>query len=129
LLSSAHDCSDGGLAIALVESAIAGGLGAVCQLVGPERLDAQLFGEAPSRIVASVAPEELERLTQIVREWAVPVHVLGHVGGDRLEVRIGAATRVSVPIGGLADAFENGLTRALDQPVEALSGRESEGSA
>jgi phosphoribosylformylglycinamidine synthase len=130
-LRSAHDCAEGGLAVTLAESCVTGPqrLGALVALPEEGRVDELLFGEAPSRIVASVAPEELERLTQIVREWAVPVHVLGHVGGDRLEVRIGAATRVSVPIGGLADAFENGLTRALDQPVEALSGRESEGSA
>jgi hypothetical protein len=47
------------------------------------------------------------------------------VGGDRLEVRVGTRTRVSVSVEALADRFENGLARALEQPVEALSGREA----
>jgi phosphoribosylformylglycinamidine synthase len=92
-------------------------------------VDALLFGEAPSRILVTVAPGDVERLTRIVREWAVPVQVIGRVGGDRLEVRVGAVTRVSLSTEALADAFENGLSRALEQPVEALSGREAEGAA
>ena len=51
------------------------------------------------------------------------------MGGDRLEVRVGVAARLSLPAEALADAFGNGLSRALEQPVEALSGREAEGAA
>jgi phosphoribosylformylglycinamidine synthase len=92
------------------------------------RVDELLFGEAPSRVLATAAPGDVERLMRIVREWAVPVQVLGHVEGDRLEVRVGSAARVSLAVEVLADAFENGLARALEQPVEALSGREAEGA-
>ena len=56
-------------------------------------------------------------------EWAVPVEVLGRVGGDRLEMRIAARPGVSLSVDALADAFENGLTRALDPPPQAVTGR------
>jgi phosphoribosylformylglycinamidine synthase len=128
---SAHDCAEGGLAVALAECCITGPerYGAVVVLPEGGRLDELLFGEAPSRILVTAAPEEVERLIRIAREWAVPVKVLGHVGGDRLQVRLGAVARVSVSVEALADAFENGLARALDQPVEALAGRQAEGPA
>jgi phosphoribosylformylglycinamidine synthase len=92
-------------------------------------VDEALFGEAPSRIVVSVAPDDVERLTRVAGEWAAPVQVIGRVGGDRLEIRVGVAARLSLSTEALADAFGNGLSRALEQPVEALSGREAEGAA
>jgi phosphoribosylformylglycinamidine synthase len=122
---SAHDCAEGGLAVALAECAITGPrrLGGIVDLPEGGRVDERLFGEAPSRILITAAPDDVERLTRIAREWTVPVEVLGHVGGDRLEVRVGAATGVSLSVEALADAFENGLARALEEPVEALEGR------
>jgi hypothetical protein len=67
----------------------------------------------------------VERLMRVVGEWAVPVAVLGRVGGDRLEIQVGTGPRVSVSTEALADAFENGLARALEQPIETLSAREA----
>ena len=128
---SAHDCAEGGLAVALAECCITGPQGRGAAVLLPEggRVDELLFGEAPSRILVTVAPGDVERLMRIVREWTVPVQVLGHVGGDRLDVRVGTGVRVTLSVAALADAFENGLARALEQPVEALSGREAEGAA
>jgi phosphoribosylformylglycinamidine synthase len=128
---SAHDCAEGGLAAAIAECCITGPspLGAAVTLPGGTRVDEMLFGEAPSRIVVTAAPGDVEPLMQVAGEWAIPVSVLGHVGGDRLEIRVGAESRVSRGVDSLADAFENGLARALDQPIEALSGREAEGAA
>ena len=130
-IRSAHDTAEGGLAVALAECCITGPrrLGAAVRLPEAGRTDELLFGEAPSRIVVTVAPGEVERLMRIVREWTVPVQVLGRVGGDRLEVQVGTGARVALSVDALADAFENGLARALEQPVEALSGREAEGAA
>ncbi len=125
---SAHDCAEGGLGVALAECCVTGPrrLGAEVALPPAERVDELLFGEAPSRVVVSVPPAELDRLTQIVREWAIPLSVLGAVGGDRLRIRVGDAVRVSLEVAALADAFDHGLSRALEQPVEALSGRDAE---
>jgi phosphoribosylformylglycinamidine synthase len=128
---SAHDCAEGGLAVALAECSVTGPrpMGARVTLPEAARADELLFGEAPSRILVTAAPGDVERLMQVVGEWAIPARILGEVGGDRLELRMGDAVRVSLAVETLADAFENGLARALEQPIEALSGREAEGAA
>src|SRR5204863_5380621 len=84
LLSSAHDVSDGGLAVALAESAIIGGIGADVEL---EPDAGQLFGEAQSRAVVSAAPEEAGRVEEVAGAAGVPVRRLGTVGGASLSVR------------------------------------------
>jgi phosphoribosylformylglycinamidine synthase subunit PurL len=125
-IRSAHDTAEGGLAVALAECCITGPrqLGADVILPATGRVDEALFGEAPSRILVTAAPGDVERLTRIVAEWAVSAEVLGRVGGDRLEIRVGTGFQVSVPTETLADAFENGLARALEQPIETLAARE-----
>ena len=130
LVRSAHDCAEGGLAVALAECCVTGPrrLGAAVTLPAEGRVDELLFGEAPSRIVVTVAPGDVERLMGIAAEWTVPAHLLGRVEGNRFEVRVGAVARLSVSNDALADAFENGLARALEEPIEALSGREAEGA-
>jgi phosphoribosylformylglycinamidine synthase len=127
LVRSAHDCAEGGLAVALAECCVTGPrrLGAAVILPEATRVDELLFGEAPSRIVVTVAPGDVDRLMVLAEKRAVPAYVLGRVGGPSLEVRVGAAARLSVPSDALADAFENGLARALEQPIEALSGRDA----
>ncbi len=125
---SAHDCAEGGLAVALAECCITGPrlLGADISLGAAERLDELLFGEAPSRIVVSIAPVEWVRFEQIVREWAVPVTVLGRVGGDRLTIRVvGGGTSVAVGVEAMSEAFGWSLTRW----VGGLPGRSSGGLA
>ena len=110
LLHSAHDCSDGGLAVALAESAIQGGLGfrsVPVEFLG--RADAALFGEAASRIVVSVAPENLSTLQTLAQEMDVPCFILGEVGGDRLSIQ----GYFDLPLSQLAEAWNNGLARAL----------------
>jgi phosphoribosylformylglycinamidine synthase len=112
---SAHDCAEGGLAVALAECCMTGPtrLGAEVTLGGPGRADEVLFGEAPSRIVVSVAPADHARFAQIVGEWAVPLAVLGRVGGDALAMTLGDGRRVAVGVDALGEAFEEGLARGL----------------
>ena len=102
--------SDGGLAVALAESAIASGLGVDLPDVElGSRIDAALFGEAGARAVVSVAPADLGALEALALECGLPATRLGTVGGERL--RIGSAVDVS-----LAEAAEqhgSGLERAL----------------
>jgi phosphoribosylformylglycinamidine synthase subunit PurL len=85
LLLSAHDCSEGGLAVALAESSILGGIGfegdpAVD--IG-DRLDAALFGEAQGRIIVSVRPDVFRqgggaaRIGDLARESQVPITRIG----------------------------------------------------
>ena len=108
LLSSAHDCSDGGLAVALAESCVIGGIGATVTARPEGRWDAALFGEAPSRIVVSLDRSKTAPLRRMANRLGVPVLRLGRVGGDRL--RIGR--QVNVTLADASDAWGQGL-RAL----------------
>jgi len=84
LLSSAHDCSEGGLAIALAESCIKGERGAKIEIENKIRSDALLFGESQSRIIVSINPKNLFLLQDIAEKYQVPLLVLGSVAGDEL---------------------------------------------
>jgi phosphoribosylformylglycinamidine synthase len=133
---SAHDCAEGGLAVTLAECCVTGPapLGAEVDLEfrrpGPERVDALLFGEAPSRIVLSVAPHEWTRLERIVSEWAVPLAVLGRVGGDRLTVRVGGVVRLAVSTDRMLEAHTRPLERVLGgQPPLPPTGGHTEGAS
>jgi phosphoribosylformylglycinamidine synthase len=118
---SAHDAAEGGLAVALAEACITGPrhLGADLALDPAPRLDALLFGEAPSRIVCSVEPAQWPRFERIVREWAVPVTVLGRVGGDRLVIRAGDRTAVALGVDALAEAFYSTMERLVGTSTRA----------
>jgi phosphoribosylformylglycinamidine synthase subunit PurL len=87
-LESAHDVADGGLAVAVAESCLFGGIGANCDRLAAEGLGpaALLFSESQSRFVLSCAPGALERLEDIAREHDVEVAVIGVVGGDRISI-------------------------------------------
>ena len=108
---SAHDCSDGGLAVALAECCIAGNLGLEAREIPAAggRVDSLLFGEQQSRIVVSVAPEHGPDLEQRARAAGVPITRLGAVAGERM--MLGAI--IDLPISQLAEAWEHGLERAL----------------
>lgn len=108
LLRSAHDLSEGGLAVALAEACAAGGVGARCPL-SPElfgrRADVALFGEGPSRVVVSVAPERYEAFAELCARSQVPIRLVGQVGGTDLRVRL-AEAEVVVPVEELRSAWE-----------------------
>lgn len=91
LTRSAHDCSDGGVAVAVAESAIAGGIGAEIVLPAGGRHDAVLFGEAPSRIVVSVREDDAPALFALAGGAGVPVTVLGRTGGGRLRAAVASS--------------------------------------
>jgi phosphoribosylformylglycinamidine synthase II len=119
LLSSAHDCSDGGLAVTLAECCMmeapppGGGkpswLGAALRVPFPRRKDFVLFGEDASRIVVSLPPERWPELEALAHAAGAPLVRLGAVGGDRLEIQ-GA---LSVPVAELAASWRGGLPRVL----------------
>jgi phosphoribosylformylglycinamidine synthase len=112
LIRSAHDCSDGGLAVALAECCLRSGFGLQGEfVVAPSPLDRAvlLFGEAPSRIVVSIDPGQVQTLADMAGSLQVPFTLLGRVGGDRLTV--GQALDLSVA--NLRTAWRNGLSQAL----------------
>ena len=93
---SAHDCSEGGLAVALAESCFNpdGSLGARIDLqaAGKRRLDQVLFNETQSRIVISTMPENVVTVLQFMQSRNLPAHRLGTVGGDELRVVVANET-------------------------------------
>jgi phosphoribosylformylglycinamidine synthase len=96
LVLAVHDVAEGGLALALAEAAVAGGVGAV--VVGLHGVGA-LFGESPSRALAAVAPAQLDVVRRRAEEAGVALRTIGRTGGDRvvvdglLDVSVGALAR------------------------------------
>jgi phosphoribosylformylglycinamidine synthase len=110
LVSSVHDCSEGGVAVALAEACIAGEIGATVDLPVPRDGDAARlwFGEGPGRFVASCAPDRVAELAAAAAAAGVPCAVIGEVGGDALRVTwaAGSGTRaLSLPVRDLAAAW------------------------
>ncbi|GAB6157988.1 phosphoribosylformylglycinamidine synthase subunit PurL [Desulfotomaculum varum] len=88
LIKSAHDCAEGGLAVALAECCIAGGLGADITMVRRFRGDALLFGETQSRIIISVDRQRSVELVKKLVAAGVPYSQLGTVGGRSLVINV-----------------------------------------
>ncbi len=84
LLASAHDCSDGGLVVALAESAMVGSTGFAVTLHGDLPSYVTMFSESASRAVVSVRPERAEAFEQLVAAHQVPLSRLGETGGPRM---------------------------------------------
>jgi phosphoribosylformylglycinamidine synthase len=114
LVESAHDCSDGGLAVALVESALPGGVGLSVRLPKQQvALEFLLFGEDASRVVLSCDPLQLPRIQQVAEEYEVFADVLGETGSDRVEIAVDGQLVISASIAELREAYEGALERAL----------------
>jgi phosphoribosylformylglycinamidine synthase len=95
LVSSAHDLSDGGLAVAAAEACFGGRrhgsepVGAELALKAKGRADALLFGESASRVLFSVAPDKAKAFEALAKAHQVPLQALGVTGGTRLSLSAG----------------------------------------
>ncbi|MEW6468434.1 MAG: phosphoribosylformylglycinamidine synthase subunit PurL [Bacteroidota bacterium] len=86
IIQSAHDVSDGGLLVALAESAMPGGLGFEVNTDKNIRKDAWLFGESQSRVVVSVKKEEEIRLVDELKKFKVKFSKIGFVKGKEMRI-------------------------------------------
>ncbi|MDI1241563.1 MAG: AIR synthase related protein, partial [bacterium] len=116
LINSAHDCSDGGLAIAIAECCFSSlnreAIGANIELESNGlSKEAVLFGESPSRIVIAFAAKDLDRVREIVGE--IPFAVLGTVSDDVLKITIDGKQVIDLPVSELEGVWESSLERAL----------------
>jgi phosphoribosylformylglycinamidine synthase subunit PurL len=106
LIRSAHDCSDGGLAVTLAECCFdTGGAGAEVSIealnVGRDsRLNdaVALFGESASRIVVSVSPDNVTEILQRAALAGVLARVIGETGGNRLRIAVAGRTIIDVSV-------------------------------
>ena len=121
LVRSAHDVSDGGLAVCLAEGCVFSGLGADVALpASSARLDAVLFGEAQSRVVLSVAPHDAEAVRQRVGRHGAQATPIGTVSDGPLAISVGGEAVVRVAVPDLAEPYETAIPRAMGEAVAAV---------
>jgi phosphoribosylformylglycinamidine synthase len=118
LLLSAHDVSDGGLAVALAECSFAGprGLrvGATVTLSGALRTEALLFGESTGRVVAST--REAAGLLALATRVGVPAQVIGETGGADLRIaRAGGEGLIATSVARLHEIWSRAIPRRLEE--------------
>jgi phosphoribosylformylglycinamidine synthase len=113
-IESAHDCSDGGLAVALAESAFPAGIGAEIDLSSEGSFaEALLFGEEASRIVISCDHKKAEIIQQVALEWGIRAERLGQTIPEKLVIRIDGKIAVSAAVSELRRVWDTALTDAL----------------
>ncbi len=130
LLHSAHDVSDGGLAVAAAESCFAAEplLGAEMNMASEDRMLAAgsrmpkagqmpveyaLFGERGARAVVSCAPDSLARVQQLAREYKVAARELGRTGGVTFRIQWNGEAVIEAPVESLREVWATALERAL----------------
>jgi phosphoribosylformylglycinamidine synthase len=126
LLHSAHDCSDGGLALALAECCFStlgrSGVGATIELDGGGvSTESLLFGETPSRVIVSFDESQRTRMERIAAQAAAPFRVIGRVGGTRLRISSGGDEHISQLLSELETLWRNALGKRLQVEVIATA--------
>jgi phosphoribosylformylglycinamidine synthase II len=122
LVESVHDCSGGGLAVALAEKTFAKGLGARVNVVS-NGLPAEfaLFGEDASRIMLSCDLHNVARIQQVAEEYGIAADVLGETIPERLEISLDGQVVVSASVSGLSAAYKSALESALRADPELIA--------
>ena len=125
LVKSAHDCSEGGLAVALAESCFSSyrreAVGARIDLTEHARLSglsdpaSLLFAESPSRIILGVDPESVAAIQALARAANVPCATIGVVAGDRLEIGLNGETLIGQSVAELEEGWRDCLHSHLDR--------------
>lgn len=112
LIKSAHDCSEGGLAVALAECCISDRerlIGASVRLQVDLRVDALYYGESQSRIVLSAAPADKSALQQLADSMGIPLVIIGEVGDDHLNIN----DDIRQPLLQLAPAYHDTIAQIM----------------
>ena len=123
LLRSAHDCSDGGLAVALAECCFSSlnrrGVGAEIDLTGEYNLATRLFSETPSRIVVSFDQSALGDIEEIVAAASCAMTILGNVGSDRLRIESDGEEVIQLDVAEMEKTWRSALAAKLQTEVLA----------
>ncbi|MCU1296535.1 MAG: phosphoribosylformylglycinamidine synthase subunit, partial [Acidobacteriaceae bacterium] len=121
LIDSAHDCSDGGIAVTLAEPAFSKGIGFNVNLssqgLAPEFV---LFGEDASRVVISCDPANVWRIKQVAENYGVSAEQIGETVSEQAEISIDDAVMVSAKVSELRDSFEGAIERVLKADPELV---------
>ncbi|MDR1990233.1 MAG: phosphoribosylformylglycinamidine synthase II, partial [Acidobacteriaceae bacterium] len=123
-LKSAHDCSDGGIAVTLAECCFGANTGVGVSLdaitiSGDEVLNdaAALFGESASRIVVSVSPDRVTEVLQRAAAAGVPASVIGEVGGNRIRCAVGGRTVIDIAVSDAERIWSQAIERVFTRKV------------
>jgi phosphoribosylformylglycinamidine synthase len=123
LLRSAHDCSDGGISIALAESCFSTlnrpSIGATVDLSATLPAAAELFAETPSRIIVSFDESACARVEEIAAQFNCPLAIIGRVGGADLRITLDAQPAISQNVNELETHWRTALGKRLQ--AEALA--------
>jgi phosphoribosylformylglycinamidine synthase subunit PurL len=123
LLRSAHDCSDGGLAVALAECCFSSlnrpAVGAEIDITGDFDVATRLFSETPSRIIISFEQSALGNLEEIVAAAGCPMTLLGKVGSDVLRIESDGETVLELQVAEMETAWRSSLKDKLQ--AEAMA--------
>jgi phosphoribosylformylglycinamidine synthase len=119
LIRSAHDCSDGGIAVTVAECCFdTGGIGAeisidACVVSKHEAINdaAALFGESASRVVVSIAGDEVTNVLRRAAEAGVPARVIGLTGGNLLRAAVGGRLVLDITVEEAERAWSAGFER------------------
>jgi phosphoribosylformylglycinamidine synthase len=119
LVDSAHDISEGGLAIKVAECGFRNLVGARLELAAGELpAECLLFGEDASRVVVSCDPHQVQRIQQVAEKYGVAAELIGATIADNLEIVVDGKTVVSAPIKDLRESWSTALERALHTETE-----------
>ncbi len=119
LVQSAHDCAEGGLAVAVAECTFdSGGIGvqvdvAAAALAGPYQAAATLFGESASRIVVSVAPDGVDAVLTAAGGVGITVARIGETGGDLIRLAVNGTVAVEAPVASAELAWQTAIERRM----------------
>ena len=127
LITAAHDCSDGGLAVALAECCFSSlgrsAIGAEIDLKTSLPAAVTLFSESPSRIVITFPQTSLAEVSKLAERNTAPLELIGRVGGERLRISCNQTALIDLNVSELEDVWRNGLSRKLQAEAMA-AGRE-----
>ena len=118
LIQSAHDCSEGGLAIAVAESCFSAkeeALGATLELESTLRGDALLFGETQSRIIISFPEELTDQIEDLALSYPVDFSLIGKTGGSQFTVSINGQEYIKQDIESAKNIWKTSLGRYAGQ--------------
>jgi phosphoribosylformylglycinamidine synthase len=122
LVESAHDCSEGGIAVALAEKAFPAGVGARVNLVsGGLFAEYALFGEDASRVLLSCDPGSVARIKEVAARHGIVADVIGETIPDKLEILLDGQAVVSATVAELSTAYEGALEAALRTDPELVA--------
>ncbi len=115
IVKSAHDCSEGGLAVALAECCVTSGnnlrLGAEIEIQNNLRKDALLFGETQSRIILSLEEKDLPELEKLNKEFDIDYAIIGKAEGQNLKIN----NWIDLPIQKIKEKFYNSISEIMEK--------------